>query len=146
MTDRLFLSFKSAISERNAIVSDEGESVWFYLTASASLRPERDCWLLNAPSAPLEPDVASYRGSGGPPPAPATFVDPQGVRDTPGPEHWHVQWSTDGHAAAILLDKLPIVGDDRKDTETSPVASNAIDATQPIRSSQDTERLDQASS
>jgi hypothetical protein len=108
MTEPLLLSYFSDVSKRTAIVADEGDSVWLYLTEPETQRPERDCWLLNTTTAPASPDFARYREQGQPPPAPASIIDPDGVRTTPAPDRWSVRWSTDGEAVAVALDGNPI--------------------------------------
>jgi hypothetical protein len=62
-------------------VSDEGDSIWLYLTGPDSERPVRDFWLLNTPAAAAEPDRTRYRESKRSPPAPASIIDRHGVQD-----------------------------------------------------------------
>jgi len=104
MTDELLVSFRSEVSGRTVVVSDEGDSVWGYLTRAGTLQPERDCWLFNTPEAPLSPDISEYRRTRRPPPAPAAMVGPGGVQDPPRAERWSVRWSQAGESVAIALD------------------------------------------
>ena len=108
MTDELLVSFRSEVSGRTVFVSDEGDSVWGYLTHAGTLQPERDCWLFNTPGAPLSPDISEYRSTQRPPPAPAVMVGAGGVQDLPSAERWSVRWSRAGQSVAIALDGLDI--------------------------------------
>jgi hypothetical protein len=91
-----------------ALIADEGESTWLYLTAPGTQRIERDCWLFNTPTSPSSPDLALYAAQRRPPPAPRTLIDPGGVRATPSAERWSVRWSADGEAVAVAVDGEPI--------------------------------------
>ena len=102
MTDEQY--FRSAVSGRSVIVADERDSVWAYLTEPGSVRPQRDCWLFNKPTAAATPDLNVYRAESLPPPAPASEIDAAGVLDTSRPVRWNVRWSADGEAALIVVD------------------------------------------
>ena len=108
MPEPLFLTSRSAASNRAAIVAEDGDSVWLYLTGPGSTRPERDCWLLNTPSAASEPDPERYRSEGLPPPAPAEIIDPKGVQKAPEPKRWNFLWSPNGDAVAVAVDDIVI--------------------------------------
>ena len=106
--DPLFLCFESAVSERTALVADEGDSVWLYLTRPGATDVERDCWLFNKPSAARAPDFSTYEAADLPPPAPADIIVPGGVSDVPDEEHWSVRWSEDGETVAVAIDEVEI--------------------------------------
>ncbi len=108
MTEPLLLASRSSASGRTAIVSDEGDSVWLYLSRADSQQPERDCWLFNKSSAPPAPDARSYMSRGSPPPAPAEMVAPNGVQEPPAPARWSFRWSARGDAVAVAIDGLEI--------------------------------------
>jgi hypothetical protein len=57
MGELLFLADSPVVSGRTAVISEEVESVWLYLTGRGSRRPERDCWLFNTAAAPADPDM-----------------------------------------------------------------------------------------
>jgi hypothetical protein len=95
-------------SGRIAIVSDEGDSVWLYLTRTSGDDFERDCWLFNKPSAPGMPDLDRYQADSVPPPAPAEYIDAAGTRECPSEERFQLQWSDDGESALLLLDGVPL--------------------------------------
>jgi hypothetical protein len=106
--DRLFVGARSVASGRAAHVAEAFDSVWMYLTKANSTAIECDAWLLNRSSAPAEPAEEPYRSQKAPPPLPARFVAPGGVRIIPSEAHWQLVWSEDGHAAAALLDGVPV--------------------------------------
>ena len=108
MKDGLLVSFRSEVSGRTVVISDEGDSVWGYLTRVATLQPDRDCWLFNKPAAPSTPDISEYRRVRRPPPVPARMIDPAGVRDVPNVDRWSVRWSPTGESVAIALEGVEI--------------------------------------
>jgi hypothetical protein len=100
----LFVKFRCEHSRRTAVIAEEIDSVWLYLSAAGNETPERDCWLLNTTTTPRE--MAFYRERGAPPPAPIDRVEHGGVLSAPG--QWSVIWSASGDAVAALLNALPI--------------------------------------
>jgi hypothetical protein len=108
MTEELTVSDPHPSSGRTAIVADEGESVWLYLTGpDGSIAA--DCWLYNRVPAPstaaLRPRLGEYRARGAPPPAPAEVVGPSAHRDAPlDPVTVTLAWSADGEAVAASVD------------------------------------------
>ena len=93
-------------SGRRALIADEGDSVWLYLTHPGAMAIAADCWLYNriiAPSAAqLKERAAAYRARGLPPPAPADLVGPDAVRPRhPATPDIRFTWSRrDGGVAA----------------------------------------------
>ena len=106
--EQLFLTDANHQSGRTAVVTEEADSVWLYLTAPGQQRPERDCWLLNTPDAPSRPLPHLYRERQSPPPAPADFTLPGAVQTVPTADRWSFVWSDDGMSVAALLDDEPI--------------------------------------
>jgi hypothetical protein len=104
----LLLKYTCTASGRTAVVSEDEDSVWLYLTAPGSGRRERDCWLFNKPSAPPDPDMSTYRAQSAPPPAPASEILPGGVQEPAAPERWSFTWSARGDAVVVSVDGLPI--------------------------------------
>ncbi len=101
--DALRLESDHEASGRTAIVSDEGDSVWLYLTAPDGAELSRDCWLFNKPSAPAEPKVDQYGEQSLPPPAPASLIRPEGVGACPPEEAFDIVWSADGESVLVRL-------------------------------------------
>ena len=106
--DALLLEFDNEASGRTAVIADEGDSVWLYLTHPSEEEIEQDCWLFNLPTAPAEPDPAAYEAQSAPPPAPAQFITPEGTRALPQERSLRVRWSRDGHTVAAVLDGVTI--------------------------------------
>src|SRR5262245_687310 len=99
--DRYLLVSGNAVSGRSALVADEGDSVWLYLTKPGDSKISADCWLFNRVAAPnpeeLSTKAADYRARGEPPPATSDVVDERArlsgeLDDT----RVRVFWSTDG--------------------------------------------------
>lgn len=97
---------RSEESGRTAVVHEEVDSVWLYLSRPGEARPDVACWVLNTPDAPPVPDFAAYRSQSAPPPLPVAQVD--GAPPDPRHGRWSLRWSRDGHAVAALLDEQPI--------------------------------------
>jgi len=104
----LFLNEQSPVSGRHAVLAAEDDSLWLYLTKESSPTPERDCWVLNLPSAPPDPDLELYQKAIAPPPAPAAMIEARGVRALSKADRWSFRWSEDGHAAAAVLNGFPV--------------------------------------
>jgi len=104
----LALEFDSEASGRTAVIADEGDSIWLYLTHPSQAEFVRDCWLFNKPSAPAEPDPERYEAQSLPPPAPAQLIEPAGVRPCPDEASFRVRWSADGHGVAVLVDGVVV--------------------------------------
>lgn len=88
-------------SRRWAVVGDEGDSVWLYLTAPDSQRPIADCWLLNTIPAP--DDVSAYRASKSAPAATREFAGPHARGVVPEARAVRFQWSADGESVAVVV-------------------------------------------
>ena len=98
----LFIASTSERSGRTAVIAEELDSVWLYLSAPGKQSPEQDCWILNTPAAANPIDF--YRTRGSPPPAPGGHVAPGGTRDVPAAERWSLSWSADGDSVAAMLE------------------------------------------
>ena len=97
--DELFLSEQHAISQRWAILEDDGCVAWMYLTEPGSEKPVADCWLYNRVQAP--PSFNSLRGEA--PVAPATYVQSIQPFAPPKAESVSFRWSSDGESVAVLF-------------------------------------------
>jgi hypothetical protein len=106
--DDLWLEFDCETSDRVAIIEDLGDSVWVFLTPPGESSIEQDCWLFNKPSAPLEPDVDSYRERSMPPPVPAQLIRAEGRREVPSEARFSARWSPDGHSVSIAIDGVEV--------------------------------------
>jgi hypothetical protein len=98
-------------SRRTAIVVDEGDSVWLYLTEASGEGVTADCWLMNRIPAPRYADLAEqegaerYRGEGLPPPAIAEVVTEGAFRATPlEAARWRFTWAANGESVAAFYE------------------------------------------
>ncbi|MDH5674303.1 MAG: hypothetical protein OEZ06_19270 [Myxococcales bacterium] len=104
MHEPVFISAWNAESERTAVVAEEQDSVWLYLTEPDGEQPTHDCWILNTPAAPDEPDLQRYEEARSPPPAPRRLIEAEGKRAVPESSSWEFLWSDDGETVAVSLD------------------------------------------
>src|SRR5262249_18698401 len=98
---QLLKSEQNLRSRRWAVVADEGDSVWLYLTAPDSERPVADCWLLNTVPAPE--DLTAYREARSVPAATREFVGPHARGVVPDAGAVRFQWSVDGESVAVFV-------------------------------------------
>ncbi|MFN2602571.1 MAG: hypothetical protein ABR582_07440 [Gemmatimonadaceae bacterium] len=106
---KFWLSSEGAASGRSAIVADEGDSVWLYLTVAGRREIEADCWLFNCidafDSSEFRSRAAEYRERGEPPPATRDVVDTDSrLRDELDASRIRFLWSPDGEAVAAVID------------------------------------------
>ena len=106
MEDTDILIEQSDDSGRTAVIREEIDSVWLYLSRPGEARPDVACWVLNTIDAPHAPDFAAYRSQSAPPPLPASQL--AATPPDPGQGEWSLLWSGDGHAVAALLNGRPI--------------------------------------
>jgi len=99
-------------STRSAIVADEGDSVWLYLTEPGEETITGDCWLANKGAAlgreELRAQSDLYRAQDVPLPAPREVltVAAHPGQETPSAESLDFRWTTDGEGVAILVDHV----------------------------------------
>ena len=91
---------------RQAMVCDEGESVWLYLTDVDGRDLVADCWLFNTIIAP--DDLSAFANRDRPAPAIARFAGPDARRGLPGTNEISIAWSADGHDACVRMAGVPI--------------------------------------
>jgi hypothetical protein len=106
---QFWLSSENSASGRSAVVADEGESLWLYLTERDSAKIAADCWLFNRAPARTGPEVlersAEYRERGAPPPAAAEVIDDSAVLTGDlDQERVRIVWSPDGESVATWVD------------------------------------------
>jgi len=89
MTTAVHVTERHPDSRRTAIIADEGDSVWLYLTDAGGEAVTADCWLMNRIPAPRYAELAEiegaerYRDEGLPPPAIAEVVAEGAFRAAP---------------------------------------------------------------
>lgn len=101
MTSLMIISQYNFQSGRQAIVSDEGASVWLYLTERNSKEITADCWLLNTVAPPTNLDEYSVANSA--PPVTKTYAGPGSQGTVPVETTVHFQWSADGDSVAVSV-------------------------------------------
>ena len=113
MSDTLRVSERHPDSRRTAMIVDEGDSVWLYLTSAGSEEIISDCWLMNRIPAPRYADLAEqegaerYREEGLPPPAIAEVVAEGAFRETPlEAARWRFTWAANGESVAAYYETV----------------------------------------
>ena len=98
-------------SHRTAIIADEGDSVWLYLTDASGEGITADCWLVNRIPAPRYAELAEtegaerYRGEGLPPPAIAEVVAEGAFRAAPlDAARCRFTWAANGESVAAYYE------------------------------------------
>ncbi|MHC4694986.1 MAG: hypothetical protein ACYS67_19825 [Planctomycetota bacterium] len=104
--ENLFINDQNPQSLRFAVIEDDGNSAWLYLTECDSPKPVADVWLYNRIPAPPMEDIQSYRG--GPPPAARGYVSDSALCMTPKNHEWRFLWSTDRESVAVTRDGVPV--------------------------------------
>jgi len=80
----LFVAFTSQASQRAAVIAEEVDSIWLYLSRPNERAPERDCWLLNTDAEPRR-DREYYRQQKSAQPARPWFTNGKLARGSPRP-------------------------------------------------------------
>jgi hypothetical protein len=107
MSGTLRVTERHPDSLRTAIIADEGDSIWLYLTSAGSEEVIADCWLMNRIPAPPYATLAEaegaerYRDEGVPPPAIAEVVADGAFRTTPlEAARCRFAWAANGESVA----------------------------------------------
>ena len=100
-------------SGRTAIIADEGDSVWLYLTDASGEGATADCWLMNRIPAPRYAELAEnegaerYRDVGLPPPAIAEVVAEGAFHPAPlEPSRCRFTWAANGQSVAAYYETV----------------------------------------
>jgi hypothetical protein len=111
--DSLHVSERHPASRRTAIIADEGDSVWLYLTDAGGEGITADCWLMNRIPAPRYAELAEnegaerYRGEGLPPPAIAEVVAEGAFRSAPlEAARCRFTWAANGESVAAYYETV----------------------------------------
>lgn len=99
--DLLFLKDTHPVSNRTAILEDDGISAWLYLTGAASDQIVRDVWVYNSVDTPeqLSPELRN-----GPPPATREYAGAGAVSNNPFATNWLFLWDLEGENVALFGD------------------------------------------
>jgi hypothetical protein len=111
MTSSIHISERHPDSGRTAIIADEGDSVWLYLTDTSGEGVIAEAWLMNRIPAPRYAELAEnqgaerYRDEGLPPPAIAEVVADGAFRATPlEAARCRFAWATNGESVAAYYE------------------------------------------
>ncbi len=107
-----FMDAQHPLSQRHAILHDDGTSAWLYLTKPNTEKPSADAWVHNRVPAISKEEVKAYRG--GPPPAAIGYASDTAICESPENHEWEFIWAGDGNSVAITKDGEPvacIIGD-----------------------------------
>ena len=100
-SERLFLSVRSTVSGRHAILEDDGFAVLLYLTAPTDTKPAADCFVYSV--VPPTEELVTPQGTGGPPILLRRFASAVALQpDVPANSH-RFEFSPDGHSVAVFI-------------------------------------------
>jgi len=97
MEEELFLSEQHPVSQRWAILEDDGTVAWLYLTEPGTPQPAADCWLYNRIEAPSELSFEPERV----PVVPVMWTSRTQGFEPPESGTVRFQWTADGDAVAV---------------------------------------------
>ena len=100
-SDRLFLSARSTVSGRHAILEDDGFAVLLYLTTPTDTKPAADCFVYSV--VPPTDELVTPQDTGGPPILLRRFASERALQpDVPANSH-RLEFSPDGHSVAVFI-------------------------------------------
>lgn len=107
MSEEVFLQSQSQVSKRHAVLEDDGNTAFLYLTAPEILKPVRDA-IVYCRVAPEEKVEWENAESGEPPSLHKAIASPEAVIENPNVEEFDLKWSLDGDAVAVLRNGQPL--------------------------------------
>lgn len=114
-SERLFLSVRCAVSDRHAILEDDGFAVWLYLTSPADTKPAADCLVYSV--VPPTEELVTPHGTSGPPILLRRFASEVGLQPEVPANSLCFEFSPDGESVAVFLRGQPwafIARDERR--------------------------------
>jgi len=100
-SERIFLSVRSTVSGRHAILEDDGFGVLLYLTTPTDTKPAADCFVYSV--VPPTDELVMPQGTGGPPILLRRFASELALQpDVPANSH-RFEFSLDGHSVAVFV-------------------------------------------
>lgn len=103
----LLLSEQHPSTQRYALLSNEGDSIWLYLTAPGAPQIIASAWVANVIEAPATVDVSQYRSQSRPPPAPADVVGVDARFEQPAEVEWSLHWLEAGEGVQVIANGRP---------------------------------------
>jgi hypothetical protein len=95
----LFESAQHTGSRRWAVVEDDGQAAWLYLSGPDSTKPVASCFLYNRAQSQVDPTL--IRGEA--PVVPDRYLVSGTPHLPPSPSAVHIRWSNDGESVAVLF-------------------------------------------
>lgn len=131
MADQIFLNSKNALSGRTAILEDDGQVAYLYLTAPSSTKIERDVILYMRIQPITEGEWKKIMATKSTPRLPINMASTTAVIEDPAEREFEFRWSQDGSAVAALRHGVPLaftsvnerLGYSKAVAVTSPFAS-----------------------
>ena len=108
IAEDIFLQSQSPASRRYAILEDDGQTAYLYLTKPNELTPVRDAVAYTRVPPVAKVDWESIRKTGDTPRLPVDLASPSAVIQSPKPSEFQFKWSGDGHSVAILHNGSPL--------------------------------------
>lgn len=102
----LFLKEMHPVSSRCAVLEDDGQAGWLYLTAVGEMRPEKDAVVYGRVLVPADDAIAAAR-SGAAPPLGLEFASAEAVMLDPVPSDFRFQWTADGQSVVVFHQDIP---------------------------------------
>jgi hypothetical protein len=114
-SERLFLSVRSAVSDRHAILEDDGFAVLLYLTSPTDTKPAADCFVYSV--VPPTEELVTPHGTSGPPILLRRFASEVALQPNIPANAHRFEFSPDGHSVAVFIRGEPwafIARDERR--------------------------------
>jgi len=108
MADQIFLNSKNAVSGRTAILEDDGQAAYLYLTAPSSTRIERDVILYMRIQPIAEGEWIKIMMAKSTPRLTIDIASPTAVIKDPVEREFEFLWSQDGNSVAALRHGMPL--------------------------------------
>lgn len=131
MADQIFLSSENAVSGRTAILEDDGQVAYLYLTAPSSAKIERDVILYMRIQPITEVEWKKIMATTSTPRLTIKIASTTAVIEDPAEHEFEFCWSQDGNSVAALRHGMPLgftsaterLGYSKAVAVTSPFAS-----------------------
>ena len=99
--ERLFLSVRSTVSGRHAILEDDGLSVLLYLTVPTDTKLAADCFVYSV--VPPTEELVAPHGKSGPPILLRRFATDAALQQGVPANAHRFEFSPDGHSVAVFI-------------------------------------------
>jgi hypothetical protein len=108
MAQEIFLSDENPVSGRWAILEDNGNSAWLYITKPGTQQPEKDAFVYS-PVQPIERlNIEDIKEHGAPPILTKDLATDSSVLLNAKASEFRFRWSADGESVSVLYLGKPI--------------------------------------